>query len=336
MATAALVTMGEEGAVLAERITYGMDTESNERFGLRGVAGLDYLAESIGNNATPNEIRWGAAALLGALSLAYDVHAQAPEHQSLSSQAIAATAQELLLRIHLESGESQDVPMHDFTGALLTAPRKSPDDIALELLELPDRVAEQFKKRGITQTDEPAAETNTVDESLQDNRTVGEPVLTRAAELGLNAAALAKMQWLSLEGVTDYHVRPVRCRDKVVAYAVDLTPFNSKVAEAAQEVVGNSDVAETTLNRLGSAVIQYAHGASVPSVRGKCLVPTLYSKNIGANSRLTRAYFTPLGRQPDGLPIVGIIGLALGKQSQSVVLRTITGQKRAFRSGNID
>jgi len=322
MAAGALATMGEPGVTLAERIVVGLDPESTMPFGAHAALNLLHLADRALERGAPKDIRLGVVSMLGVLSLAYDT-------QSVDGVgAVGAAAREALWKLH---NKATKISARDVTHALLTGEPKPAYDIAVELADLPDRVELKIEERGIA-----AGEELATDDYAANKRTVGEATPVAVAELGIDPSLLAKMNWLSLDAVEAYDVMPVICDGQAVAYAVDLMPFNDKIHQLSQKVIGNKEMATGTINRLGVSLVHYARGGRLPHVVGSPKVPLLYTKNIGGNSRLTRAYFTPLGNYPaDNVPMVGIIAMVAGKSAQSEALSTLTGRSRNFHRSNL-
>jgi hypothetical protein len=329
MAAAALASMGDAGVELAERIGYGLDSESTIRFSLAGALALQTLGNQALKPETPKAERWGAVALLGALNTSYNPVAQ---EVAGASYAITAAANETLHHVY---SNTKDQAVQDFSQEMLKVRAKPADDLAVELLELPDRVAERVKR---TEGEEVTSVDETGNYVNSDACGVGESAVMTAEQLGLDADVFNKMIWIS-KGVEQYTVMPVIDSGVVVAYAVDLVPLHDGLSKIARRVESIPVVAERTRTRLGVTIIRYANGGAVPGVRwggGTTAkdVAILYSKNMSSNGGLTRTFFTPFGNHPDGLPMVGVIAVTT-KKDEGDVLNILSGNKGLVRPGSL-
>lgn len=250
--------------------------------------------------------RVGALTVLSCLASAYSP--QGLEDRKLDALSGASFSALLQLSQHPTSREGR------FAGQVLEwLVADSDRDMAEDAAEFFAEVAELSGGTNAPTADTETAETPSVRQT---------PI--EVASLG----ALPRMPWINKPGIEKmaasddgFSGEVVIVEGRPVAVVCDLTPFNRRTKELADDVSrhGKREAAWQYATR---GVARLTQGETQPPLKG-APVPTLMGGNRKSNSdNFLRTYYVHMGHQ-DGLPVYGVIGIVRTKANQDSLLRLI-------------
>jgi hypothetical protein len=317
----AVDTLGDEAEAFTQRLGDVLDPYSSGRLGATTASHIETMGDLATDRAATRVERWGALSLLGVLAI---THNPTIDDETLIADSSVRRlhlagyiARGALLRVQYSQA---DEVYRNVAEALLTHDSVPPEDVATEFAILGFNGERQLAQP-LGEKDAPGSNPNAVIDVR--GSTMSEPYEYSLPKSDAITGKLRAMDWLNDQTTLESDARDVFHDGSKVATLIDLTTRHTTLQELRDEAVLDPKQGDQFWSQVGMTITKYAITGRSNPLHGR-KVPTFYMKNMAtANGNIMRAYFSPLGNDADGVPIIALIGACRTKGNEVRVHRIL-------------